>query len=130
MGSYAGGKLALDQVLVVGTGGGQKLAGNTAAIADFLRSGGNVLALGLDGAEANAFLPFKVTTKKAEHIAAYFEPAGQRLAAGRGGPGRRTQPCPARDAADIDRGRRASATACWRRPATLTWSFASSRPTA
>jgi hypothetical protein len=72
---YEGGKLTLDQVLIAGTGAGEKLAGNAAAVADFLKAGGNLLALGLDEAEANAFLPFKVTMKKAEHIAAFFEPA-------------------------------------------------------
>ena len=75
--SYAGGKLSGDQVLVVGAGGGQKLSGDKAAVADFLTAGGNVLALGLDQSEANAFLPFKVVTKKAEHIAAFFSPAGR-----------------------------------------------------
>jgi hypothetical protein len=74
--SYAGGKLSLDQVLVVGAGGGEKLAASAAAVARFLTSGGNVLALGLDQSEANAFLPFKVSIKRAEHIAAFFEPAG------------------------------------------------------
>ena len=58
---------------------GKKLAANAAAVADFLKAGGNLLALGLDQAEANAFLPFKVTMKKAEHIAAFFEPVGSRL---------------------------------------------------
>ena len=74
--SYAGGKLSPDQVLIVGTGGGQDLAGHAAAVADFLAAGGNLLALGLDEAEANAFLPLKTTMKKAEHIAAFFAPAG------------------------------------------------------
>ena len=75
--SYEGGKLTPDQVLVVGTGGGEKLAQSAAAVAEFLKAGGNLLALGLDGREASAFLPFKVTMKKAEHIAAFFEPAGR-----------------------------------------------------
>ncbi len=74
--SYEGGALTPDQVLVVGAGGGQQLAAHAAAVADFVKRGGNLLALGLDEAEANAFLPFKVGTKKAEHIAAFFEPAG------------------------------------------------------
>jgi beta-galactosidase len=74
-GEYNGGKLSpAEQVLVVGTGGGATLAANKAAIADFLRTGGHLLALGLDEAEANAFLPFNVTTKKAEHTAAFFDP--------------------------------------------------------
>ena len=33
-----------------------------------------MLAIGLDEADANAFLPFKVRTKKAEHISADFDP--------------------------------------------------------
>ena len=62
------------QVLVVGPGGGRKLAARAPAIADWLKAGGNVLAIGLDEADANAFLPFKVRMKKAEHISADFDP--------------------------------------------------------
>jgi hypothetical protein len=75
-GSYEGGKLSADQVLVVSSGGGRKLAENSPAVADFLKAGGNLLALGLDEQEAGAFLPVKVRMKKQEHIAAFFEPAG------------------------------------------------------
>ena len=82
-GAYDGGKIAPDQVLIVGTGGGKKLADNKAAIADFLKAGGHLLALGLDETEANAFLPFKAGMKKAEHIAAFFDPpAANSLLAG------------------------------------------------
>ncbi len=73
-GSFENADLSPDHVLVVGPGGGQKLAGRAAAIADWLRAGGNVLAVGLDQSDADALLPFKVSMKKAEHIAAYFEP--------------------------------------------------------
>jgi beta-galactosidase/beta-glucuronidase len=76
LGSYEGGPLSADQVLVVGPGGGRNLAGNAAAIADYLKAGGHVLAIGLDEGNANAFLPFKVRMKQAEHIAACFEPFG------------------------------------------------------
>jgi beta-galactosidase/beta-glucuronidase len=76
LGLYAKGQLKADQVLVVGPAGGGQLAGDPAAIAAWLKSGGHLLAVGLDGAEANTFLPFKVETKKQEHIAAYFESAG------------------------------------------------------
>jgi len=80
---YDGVKLSPDQVLIAGTGGGQKLAENAASIADFLKAGGHLLALGLGEQEANAFLPFKVGMKKAEHIASYFEPpAANSLLAG------------------------------------------------
>ena len=43
-----------------------------------MRPPGHLLAVGLNQDEANAFLPFKVVMKKAEHINAYFEPAGAR----------------------------------------------------
>jgi hypothetical protein len=68
------GALSANRVLVVGPGGGRQLAGD-AALGKWLLAGGNALALGLDGAEASAFLPFKVETKRAEHIAAWFAPA-------------------------------------------------------
>jgi len=74
VGSYGGGGLSPDQVLIVGSGGGRQLAASAAAIADFIGAGGNVLALGLDEQDANAFLPLHVGMTKAEHIASYFEP--------------------------------------------------------
>jgi hypothetical protein len=73
--SYAG-KLSDEQVLVVGPGGGQQLAAHAAAVKDWVRSGGHVLALGLTGEEASTFLPTGVRTAKAEHIAAYFDAFG------------------------------------------------------
>jgi hypothetical protein len=72
---YEGGKLSPDQVLVVAPGGGGKLAGSAPAVSEWLKAGGHLLLIGLDDAEAGAILPFKVTLKKAEHIAAFFEPA-------------------------------------------------------
>ncbi len=75
--SYDGGRLSADQVLVVGPGGGRQLARSATAVADFLKAGGHLLALGLDEQDANAFLPLKVRMKKAEHIAAYFEASGE-----------------------------------------------------
>jgi beta-galactosidase len=76
VGAYQGGRLSTNDVLVVGEGGGKTLAGQAAAVAEFLRWGGRLLAAGLDAEEANTFLPFKVETRKAEHVAAYFEPFG------------------------------------------------------
>jgi len=76
LGSYEGGKLSADEVLVVGSGGGKTLAINKAAIADFLKGGGNLLALGLDEQDANGFLPFEVRMKKQEHIASFFGLSG------------------------------------------------------
>jgi hypothetical protein len=77
-GSYEGGSLSADQVLIVGPDGGPKLAGHAAAIGAWLKAGGNILLIGSDEQEANAFLPMKVRMKKAEHISAFFEPPGNR----------------------------------------------------
>jgi hypothetical protein len=76
--AYHGGKLSPDEVLVVGPGGGKTLTADASAIAEWLKAGGNLLAIGLDEREANAFLPFQVRTKSAEHIAACFEPLESR----------------------------------------------------
>ena len=76
VGPYAGGNLSANQVLVVGPGGGRKLAANKAAVARWLTAGGHLLAIGLDASNANAFLPLKITTRRAEHISATFAPFG------------------------------------------------------
>jgi hypothetical protein len=68
--------LSADNVLVVGPGGGRRLAGRAAVIAGGLKGGARLLGIGLDAAEANAVLPVKIGMEKAEHIAAYFEPPG------------------------------------------------------
>ncbi len=73
---YARDELLADRVLVVGPGGGKGLAGDAAALSKWLKGGGHVLALGLDGTEAEAFLPFRIGTRRGEHSAAYFEPPG------------------------------------------------------
>ncbi|NLW51622.1 MAG: hypothetical protein GXY85_12395, partial [Candidatus Brocadiaceae bacterium] len=69
-------ELAADRVLVVAPGAARQLAGRAAAIAKWLRAGGHALAIGLDAREANAILRTKVATRRAEHIAACFEPFG------------------------------------------------------
>ena len=74
--SYDGGGLSADHVLVVGPGGGRQLASKAASIGSWLKSGGNLLAIGLDEASANAFLPARVSMRKEEHICAFFEPFG------------------------------------------------------
>jgi hypothetical protein len=70
-------KLAADDVLIVGPGGGQTLTSSQAAIADFIKAGGHVVAIGLDEADA-AFPPLKVTTRTAEYITTTFEPPSTR----------------------------------------------------
>jgi hypothetical protein len=85
LGTYATDKLTADCVLIVGPGGGQQLADDAKALGDWLKSGGHLLGLGLEEADTKAFLPFKVSMKRQEHIAAYFEPPGvQSLLAGIG----------------------------------------------
>jgi hypothetical protein len=73
---YDKSELALDSVLIASPGGGMKLASDAASIGDWLKHGGNLLVIGLDAVEAMAFLPSKLEMRKAEHISAYFEPAG------------------------------------------------------
>ena len=76
LGSYEGGALSPEQVLIVGPGGGRELAGRASQIAAWCAAGGRLVGLGLDQEDADAILPFKVTMEKAEHISTYFEPFG------------------------------------------------------
>jgi hypothetical protein len=74
--AYESGSLPPDCVLIAGPGCSEKLADRATAIAEWLKAGGNILAIGLDQSDANALLPFKIVMKKAEHISACFEPFG------------------------------------------------------
>jgi hypothetical protein len=73
---FAKAALTPGSVLIVGPGGGKQLAADNTAIGAWLKKNGRVLAIGLDEADANAFLPFDVRMKKAEHIAMYFGAMG------------------------------------------------------
>lgn len=73
---YAPGQLAPECVLIVGPGGGKQLAGDAAAVRAWLQAGGRLLALGLEGTEASAFLPAPVATRRQEHIATHFAAPG------------------------------------------------------
>jgi hypothetical protein len=73
--TYDRGKLSANAVLVVGPGGGESMAGDAAELADWLKSGGNLLAVGLDEASLNA-LRLHVGTRRQEHISAFFDPFG------------------------------------------------------
>ncbi len=75
--AYDGGSLSQDQVLVLGAGAGANLASRTAPLADWLKAGGNLLAIGLDQEDAKSLFPFTVKMKKAEHISAFFEAFGR-----------------------------------------------------
>ncbi len=101
--SYAGGKLSPEQVLIVGPGAAKTLAANGPAIAEWLKAGGRLLAIGLDQSDAKALVA-GVTMKKAEHIACSFEPAGLSLAVGRCRLGRRPQSRPQGVLAGLRRG--------------------------
>jgi len=73
---YRGGELAAGLLLVAGPSAGRELKASAAAVADWLRNGGPVLAIGLAQEDADALLPLKVEMVPKEHIAAYFEPFG------------------------------------------------------
>jgi hypothetical protein len=73
---YANGQLATDCVLILAAGGGKELAGDAAALGEWLKEGGHVLALGLDQADVDSFLPGDIEIKKGEHIAAFFDAPG------------------------------------------------------
>ncbi|MBC8427773.1 hypothetical protein H8D98_00780, partial [bacterium] len=75
---YKTGTLTSEQILIVGPGGGAQLAPHRKDIATWLKSGGHLLAIGIDEQEARAFLPFDVKMKPAEHICTYFEPASMK----------------------------------------------------
>lgn len=72
LGAYEGGPIPENSTLIAGPGSGEKLASHVEAIHSFIKAGGTVLVLGLSDNEANSFLPFKIVTKKSEHISAYF----------------------------------------------------------
>jgi hypothetical protein len=71
---YTGGKLEIDQTLVLGPGAGKALGAHAGEAAAWLKSGGAILGLGLDQADLDALLPGQVQFKNAEHIATYFDP--------------------------------------------------------
>jgi beta-galactosidase len=70
--SYKNHKLTTGEVLILGPGAKQELSSEEKAIGKWIRSGGHLLAIGLDQDDSGALLPFKVSMKKEEHIAAFF----------------------------------------------------------
>jgi len=71
---YHGRPLPADAVLIVGPTGGKTLAEHQNAVTKWIKAGGPVVAIGLDGRELSGFLPIHVETKPGEHIATTFEP--------------------------------------------------------
>lgn len=66
-------KLTDREILILGPADKQKLTYTAKEIGKWLKSSGYLLAVGLDQDAVNTFLPFKITMKKEEHIAAYFD---------------------------------------------------------
>jgi beta-galactosidase len=73
-GLYSRSKLSAKQILVVGPGGADALTGESAALAAWLKTGGELLAVGLSEDKLNSLLPFPVGTRNAEHISCVFKP--------------------------------------------------------
>ncbi len=71
---YAGGELKPDRLLIAGPRSGEVLVAHRKALAEFVKRRGRILALGLTPADAEAFLPFRISLAPAEHINAFFEP--------------------------------------------------------
>src|SRR5262249_9185607 len=69
---FDGTPLTEDQVLVLGPGAVRQLGSSLSRATDWIKGGGRVLALGLEQSEADQLLPFKLTMRSAEHIAAWF----------------------------------------------------------
>lgn len=67
-------ELTGDDVLVVSPGNKDELSRNRQALAAWLEKDGHLIAIGLDGSESNAFLPFDVTTRSEEYISTYYDP--------------------------------------------------------
>jgi hypothetical protein len=70
---YEGGKPDAAALLVVGPGAGSTIVAEGTNLAEWLDSGGRLLALGCDQSDLSAVLP-ELRTKKAEHISAFFPP--------------------------------------------------------
>jgi hypothetical protein len=73
---FAAEKLSEEQVVIVGPGGGKELSADSPNVAAWLRGGGHILGIGLSEQDLQS-LPMKVATRRAEHIASFFEAAGR-----------------------------------------------------
>jgi beta-galactosidase len=71
--SYDGANLPAGGLLVLGPGGAQSMSSETAAVSSWLRSGGEILAIGGTGEELSPLLPLPIQTERAEHISCFFE---------------------------------------------------------
>ncbi len=62
------------QLLILGPGSGAALAGHKAGLAEWLQTGGGLLAIGLDQTAADTLLPVSLTVKKTAYISGFFPP--------------------------------------------------------
>jgi hypothetical protein len=69
-----GGRLAPEELLVLGPGAGATAGPDRAKIASWLAKDGRILAVGLGAEEAGALLPVRLATRRVEHIGAFFPP--------------------------------------------------------
>jgi beta-galactosidase len=70
---YEGAKPQANQVLIAAAGSGPKLAENSKQLAEWLKAGGSVVAIGLDQQDIEGWLQ-DIRFRRREHIAAYFAP--------------------------------------------------------
>jgi beta-galactosidase len=73
---FTGQPLTQETILIVAPKGTESLSRFKAQIAEWLHSGGHLLAIGLSAAEANRFLPLNLSTTQSEHISSYFDSPG------------------------------------------------------
>ncbi len=71
---FKGQKLFVHDVLIAGPDSVELLLEHRAALAQWLREGGQMLVVGVGDQRISALLPAKVSFHPAEHIAAYFDP--------------------------------------------------------
>jgi hypothetical protein len=71
---YRGEQLTAEQLLIVGAGGGKELSPHAAAIADWLKASGNLVAIGVSQPDVDGWPPSEIRLQNLEHIATYFEP--------------------------------------------------------
>jgi hypothetical protein len=67
-----GGPLTSQHTLIVGPGGAQLAAKQAGDIGAWLKSGGRLMAIGLDESEANELLPGAVRMEKAEYLSSFI----------------------------------------------------------
>ncbi len=72
--SLPNGKMPKDAVLIAARGSDKEVTEHKSEVQDWLKSGGRMLAIGVDGPTAGHFVPASVRLTEGEHISTYFEP--------------------------------------------------------